>query len=106
MPSWDALLTAPWRGYPAGVLIVVGVVFAVRSIMRERRDLGRPPTDPGLGFALIRALRGTLSGLAFVGMGIGWLATLPPLIIVSALIGLEELLEISSVIRALRAGKR
>lgn len=105
MPSWDALLTAPWRVYPAWALIGLGVAIAARGIYRERRELRRPPTDPGLGFALARALRGTLAGLALAGMGIGWLQAMASLVIVSALIWLEEMLEITSVLRALRASR-
>jgi len=101
-----ALLTAPWRTAPSLALAALGVVVVVRAIHRERRDLRRPPTDPGLGFALARALRGTLGGLAVVGIGLGWFYAIGSLVVVSALIGLEELLEISSVIRALRAGER
>jgi hypothetical protein len=106
MAFLTALLTAPWRTGPALALAALGVLVLVRAIYRERGDLKRPPTDPGLGFALARALRGTLGGLSLVGMGLGWLYAIGSLVVVSALIGLEELLEISSVIRALRAGER
>jgi hypothetical protein len=106
LPSWEALLTASWRVYPAVALVVAGVVVAARRIYRERRELHRPPSDPGLGFALTRALRGTLAGAALAGMGLGWLYALSSLVIVSALIWLEEMLEISSVLRVIRADRR
>jgi|SRR5687768_8748044 hypothetical protein len=99
----SALLTAPWRVWPALALVALGVAVAARGLYRERRDLRRPPTDPGLGFALARALRSTLGGLAIAGMGLGWYWSLASLLVVSALIGLEEMLEITSVLRALRA---
>jgi hypothetical protein len=105
MPSWDALLTASWRPYPACALVVAGLVVAARGIHRERRELRRRPSDPGLGRALIRALRGTLAGAALVGVGLGWIYAFSPLIIVSALIWLEEMLESSAVLRTIRAGR-
>jgi hypothetical protein len=104
MAAWDGLLAAPWRTSPAAALIAIGLFVAMRGLYRERRDLRRPPTDPGLGFALTRTLRSMLGGLALAGIGVGWLAAVPSLMLVSALIGVEELLEISSVIRALRSG--
>jgi hypothetical protein len=106
MPSWEALLTASWRAYPATAMILAGMAVAARGIYRERRELHRPPSDPGLGFALARALRGTLAGAALAGMGFGWLYALSSLVIVSALIWLEEMLEISSVLRVIRAGRQ
>jgi hypothetical protein len=105
MPSWDAVLAAPWRGYPAAAFVVAGILVAVRGIRREWRDLHRPPTDPGLGWALARALRSTLGGLAAAGVGIGWWIGSPSLAIVSALVWLEEMLEISSVLRARRTSR-
>jgi len=100
MPSWEAVLTAPWRVYPATALVAAGLLLAVRGIHRERRDLRRPPADPGLGWALVRTARAILAGAALVGIGVGWLVASTSLVLVSALIWLEEMLEISSVLRA------
>ncbi|HWP66408.1 MAG TPA: hypothetical protein VNO26_10890 [Candidatus Limnocylindria bacterium] len=100
MEAVAALLTAPWRHYPAAALIVLGLATAARGIRRDWRDLHRPPTDPGLGWALVRTLRSTLGGLAACGVGLGWWLSSAPLMLVSALVWLEEMLEISSVLRS------
>jgi hypothetical protein len=100
MPSWETVLTASWRAYPAAALVAAGVGLAARGIHRERRDLSRPPSDPGLGWALVRTVRAVLAGAALVGIGVGWLVASTSLILVSALVWLEEMLEISSVLRA------
>jgi len=97
---WFALLAAPWRFYPAAALVIVGLVIATHGLRRDWADLHRPPTDPGLGWALVRSLRSMLAGLAMCGVGIGWWRASSPLVLVSALIWLEEMMEISSVLRA------
>ena len=97
---WSTLLAAPWRFYPAVALMVTGLVIAIHGLRRDWRDLHRPPTDPGLGWALMRSLRSMLAGLALCGVGIGWWRSSSPLVLVSALIWLEEMMEISSVLRA------
>jgi hypothetical protein len=97
---WTALLAAPWRHYPSAVLVVTGALVAIHGLRRDWRDLHRPPTDPGLGWALVRTLRSMLGGLALCGVGIGWWRGSSALVLVSALVWLEEMMEISSVLRA------
>ena len=104
MGLWSALLAAPWRIYPAAALVIAGLLVAVHGLRRDWHDLHRPPTDPGLGWALVRTLRSMLGGLAVCGVGIGWWLASSPLVLVSALIWLEEMMEISSVLRARGAG--
>ena len=100
MHLWAAFLAAPWRYYPAAALVIAGVLVALHGVRRDWRDLHRPPTDPGLGWALVRSLRSMLGGLAMCGAGIGWWRGSSPLVLVSALVWLEEMMEISSVLRA------
>ena len=100
MDLWSALLWAPWRFHPAAALVIVGFVVAAHGLRRDWRDLHRPPTDPGLGWALVRTLRSMLGGLAVCGVGIGWWRGSSPLVLVCALVWLEEMMEISSVLRA------
>lgn len=100
MSLWNSLLAAPWRFYPSAVLIIAGLVVAAHGLRREWPDLHRPPTDPALGWALVRTLRSMLGGLAVCGVGIGWWLGSSPLVLVSALVWLEEMMEISSVLRA------
>ena len=100
MEIWTALLAVPWRHYPAALLVLAGALVAIHGLRRDWRDLHRPPTDPGLGWALVRTLRSMLAGLAVCGVGIGWSRGSSALVLVSALVWVEEMMEISSVLRA------
>jgi hypothetical protein len=95
------LLEATWRFYPATALALLGAALAVRALRREWTAVRGPVTDPATGGAMVRALRGVLAGLALLGLGAGWAAALPWLVIVSCVIGAEEMLEISVVLGAL-----
>jgi hypothetical protein len=95
------LLDATWRCYPATALALLGVALVVRALRREWTAMRGPVTDPATGGAMVRALRGVLAGLALLGLGIGWAAALPWLVVLSCVIGAEEMLEIGVVLGAL-----
>lgn len=87
-------------------LVVVGLGIAVRGVRRHADGLRRRPTDPRLGYALMRAGRSVLTGLATVAAGIGLALDVPWLFWVALAIGAEELLETSVVVAALDATGR
>ncbi|MCP6755934.1 hypothetical protein NL533_30395, partial [Klebsiella pneumoniae] len=56
--------------------------------------------------SLVSLLRAVILGGALAAAGIGWLASAPAIALLAALIAAEEMLEISTVIGALRAEVR
>lgn len=102
----ETLWELSWRAYPAAVLVMAGLGIVARGVWRQRRGIGLPVTRAAKGAALARALRSVLTGLATSGIGIGWWAHLDLLLVLSLVIGGEELLETSVVIAALDDAER
>jgi hypothetical protein len=102
----ETLWELSWRAYPAAVLAIAGLGIVVRGIWRQRRGIGLPVTRAAKGAAMARALRSVLTGLAIVGVGVAWWAHLDLLLVLSLVIGGEELLETSVVIAALDDAER
>lgn len=102
----DALWELSWRAYPAAALIAGGLAIVVCGVWRQRRGIGLPVTRAAKGTAMARALRSVLTGLAAIGVGAAWWGHLELLLVVSLVIGGEELLETSVVIAALDDAER
>lgn len=85
--------------------MLAGVPLAVRGLRIEWRALFKPVRDPGKVLMLFRGFRMSVIGLAFVGIGAGWLWDQTWLIVLSAAIGIEETIESSIDVFALTRGK-
>jgi hypothetical protein len=90
----------------AFVVIGAGLLHVRGAVRRDARDLRRPVTDPALGEALVRCFRSVVIGLAVAAIGIAWISGLDDLLGLALIIGVGEILETTSVLRALRAGGR
>jgi len=78
-----------------------GIALLVWSVWTNLDDIRRPLSDPTKALGLVRWLRTTILGLGAVAIGIGWLWDSWPLIGLALIIGGEETLETTSVIRAM-----
>ena len=78
-----------------------GIALLVWSVTSNLDDIRRPLSDPTKALGLVRWLRTTILGLGAVAIGIGWLWDSWPLIGLALIIGGEETLETTSVIRAM-----
>jgi len=91
---------------PAAALMVGGAAIVVGGLRRHWRELRRRGRDLRKAVALTRSLRMSLVGLAMTGAACGWSFDVPALLVVSLVIGAEELLETSVVSAALGAELR
>lgn len=92
---------APWRGYPAGALVLSGLALLAkglwfgftgsRGLLREREALG-----------WMRGFRLAVVGLCLAGVGVAWAGQVLWLFVASVGILGEELLETSVIIEALK----
>ena len=97
------LVELSWRWYPATALIVVGLGVAAWSIHRAVR-LALRSSDPWRALAIMRGFRIGVVALAVAAIGAAWLWQNGPLFGLALIIGGEELLESSVVIKALEHG--
>ena len=91
---------------PAAALMFAGGAVVLGGIQRQWRELRRRGRDLRKAVALTRSLRTSLVGLAMTGAACGWSFDVPALLVVSLVIGAEELLETSVVSAALGAELR
>jgi hypothetical protein len=97
----EGLLEAPWRVYPAWLLVVAGawlVVRALRSWARASASL----RDPERALLVTRSLRKAIVGATIASAGIGWLTETGWVVLLALIILCEEVLETSTMIAALR----
>jgi hypothetical protein len=83
--------------------VTAGLVIALAGLWRHRRVVDMPLASRGSTLPLACALRAVLVGGALVAGGLGALAGSSAVVGLACVIGLEELLETSVVIAALRA---
>ena len=83
------------------VTIALGIALCAWSVWSNVDDMRRPLSDPTKALGLVRWLRTTILGLAAIAIGIGWLWNTWPLIGLALIIAGEEMLETTSVIRAM-----
>ena len=99
----NALITLPWRAYPATLLIALGLTAAVWSAIHGTR-LAKSRRDPQRALAIMRGFRISIVGLAVAAIGLAWWWHIGWLFGLAAVIGAEELLESTVVIAALARG--
>ena len=100
--AWLALVDAPWRGYPATALALLGLAMTVRGLwtgvggspglLRQGRD----------AYAWIRAFQVAVAGLMLVAVAAAWVWRQPWLLAVALGILGEEMLETSRILTALK----
>lgn len=100
----DALMELSWRGYPAALLIVLGLGLASVGVHRNAAGVRRPASDPRKAWAMVRCLRTVVVGLATAAAGVAWLFRLEPLLGIALIIGLGETIETTMVLAACREG--
>lgn len=91
-----------WNYYTPKLFFSFGIVITLLGIYwgieRARKEL----KHPGRALAIARSLRVVLIGLSIMGAGIGWMWNIESLLLLSLIIGCEELLETSIVIATLK----
>jgi len=85
--------------------MVVGIPLAVRGLRVEWSVLFRPLRHSGKVLMFFRGFRMSIIGLALIGIGAGWMWDQTWLILLSAVIGIEETIESSIDVFALTRGK-
>jgi hypothetical protein len=98
----DGFIQPSWHAYGAIVLIALGLAIVIWSLRRGAGTARRRVRDPGRALALVQGFRIGIIGLSLAGIGAAWLWQLEPLLVLSLIIGGEELLESSVVIAALK----
>ena len=86
--------------------IVCGLAIVLGGIWRHRGVLRLPLASRASTLPLARTLRAVLVGGALAAAGVGWLYDSRTVVALACVIGLEELMETSVVIAALRAQAR
>jgi hypothetical protein len=92
-----------WRFYPAALLVVGGLAAAAWSIRRAVK-LALRSRDPWRALAIARGFRIAVVALAVAAIGAAWWWQSAPLFGLALVIGGEELLESTVVIKALEHG--
>jgi len=95
------LVRLPWRAFPAAALLLLGLLLALRAVLRAHAAWSRPLTGTMQPLSWMRGFRSTVIGLAVMGVGAAWLWHLGGLLAVSLVVGGEEALESSIAISAL-----
>ena len=98
----ETIWNLDWRFVPAAVLLLAGLLVALRGDTMLVRGLRLPMETPGKNLLSIRGLRLALLGLSIASLAAGWLWHLPAFIAAGLVIGFEETLETSIAAWALR----
>ena len=102
----DTLVDLSWRAYPAGVMVVLGVVAMVRGIASIVRGARIPIHNRSKLIVGVGGFRIGIIGMALAGLAGAWIGQLDWLLVLSLAIGGEEALESSVILYALRRGRR
>jgi hypothetical protein len=99
------LVDAPWREYPAAVIMLAAGLLAFAGVRRQADGIMRPIGDPAKAVTWMRGFRQTILGLAAMGVAAAWLWQAPWLLALSLIIGAGEIFESSLDVWALTKGK-
>jgi hypothetical protein len=88
------------------VLIAAGLALALREARRGVRAARELRSDPERALAILLAFRRSVVGLALAGVGAAWTWDISWLLALSLIIGGQELLESTVMIRALKDSPR
>jgi hypothetical protein len=98
---WSSAIDAPWRGYPAAALALVGLALVARGLWFGavgRPGLLRQGRD---AYAWIRCFQYAIGGLNAIFLAAAWAWHLPWLAIFALAFLGEELLETSRILTAI-----
>ncbi len=98
----ETIWNLDWRFAPAAVLLLAGLLVALRGDTMLVRGLRLPMETPGKNLLSMRGLRLALLGLSIASLAAGWLWHLPAFVAAGLVIGFEETLETSIAAWALR----
>ncbi len=93
-----------WHAYPAAALLILGLAMTVWSLHWGATTARRQLRDPGRALGIVQGFRMGIIGLSLAGIAAAWLWHLQALLVLSLIIGGEELLESSVIIAALKRG--
>ena len=102
----EQLLSLPWRGYPAALLMLVGAGLVAAGIVAAWDYRRRRQSYPEWAFAYLLVFRRVVVGLAVIGVGVGWAGQMPGVFGAALCIGIGELIESTYYIEVLRWGQR
>ncbi|MCZ6545787.1 MAG: hypothetical protein O6913_08800 [Chloroflexi bacterium] len=102
----DALIDLSWRAYPAAFAMAIGAWLALRGIHTFVRAFQPPFDGPQRSLAGVRGFRRGIGGLALVGLGAAWIWQIDWILVLSLVIGGEELLESTFHVQALSIAER
>ena len=102
----DALVELSWRAYPAAVVAALGLALAVQGGRRFVLGLRPPYGDAGKTLRGVQGFRRGMIGLAVAGLAGAWAWQADWLLVLSLVIGGEELLESTLHVQALRMSER
>jgi hypothetical protein len=94
-----------WQTAAQVILVVTGVPLAMRGLRMEWQAILQPAREPGKVLMFFRGFRMSIIGLAFAGIGAGWMWDQTWLIVLAAAIGIEETIESSIDVFAVTRGK-
>ena len=97
----DFLIDLSWRAYPAAILMAVGLAVGLRGARTFMHGFDRPFDGPSRVLVGVRGFRRGIVGLAIAGVGAAWLWQIDWILVLSLVIGGEELLESTFHIQAL-----
>ena len=98
----EVLEATSWLDLMAVLAIALGLSLVVWALRLQALGYRPAPAGPRKALNLVRSFRGVLVGLALTGVGVGVLAELEWLVVLSLIIGGQELLETSIMVAALR----
>lgn len=84
------------------LLVSLGIPLAVKGLQIEWRGIRMPIREPGKVLTFFRGFRTSVIGLALIGVSAGWAFDQTWLLLLSIAIGIEETIESSIDIFALR----
>ena len=95
-------LVLVWTEYPAQCFILLGLSVVAWSFYWSAVTMRDQNKDPDHALTFVQGFRIMIVGLCVAGLGAGWLWDSRWLVGLSLIIGAEELLESSVIIKALK----
>jgi len=98
----ETIWNSEWRYVPAAVIVAAGALLALKGTRFEWRGLHLPMETVGKNLLTVRGMRMMLGGLSLAAIGAGWVLQWPAMVAAGVVIGIEETIETSIVVWALR----
>ena len=98
----DALVELSWRVYPVSAMTAIGATLLSLGSRTAWRGLGRPMSDATRVQTFVQGFRIAVIGATLAGLGASWNWHLTWLLVLSLVIGGEEVLESTTHLAILR----